>query len=163
MNSASELARIMRGPTLETCRAVATPGFLLAGIHHKQPDQPRKRERRSMNEETTPVEPSGAGAPPSAPTWNRSWWLPVAVLLGVFLVGFVPMWLKSGRLNAELSRTQRQVRAQEIQLVLADAALDARRGDYEPARQRLASFFVLVHAELDRGLARLLQFENLHH
>jgi hypothetical protein len=44
-----------------------------------------------------------------------SGWLPVIALPGVFLVGFVPMWIKSSRLNAELFRTERQARVQQIQ------------------------------------------------
>ena len=83
-------------------------------------------------------------------------WLPVLVLCGTFLVGFVPMWLKSSRLNTELFRAERQARVQQIQITFADATLDARRGDYEPARQRMASFFTLVNAELDRGIGSAL-------
>ncbi len=82
--------------------------------------------------------------------------MPVFVLCGAFLVGFVPMWLKSSRLNRELSRSERQARVQQIQITFADAPLDARRGDYEPARQRMASFFTLVSAELDRGIGSAL-------
>ena len=78
-------------------------------------------------------------------------WLPVFVLCGAFLIGFVPMWLKANRLNKELFRAQRAARLEQIQITFADAALDARRGDYEPARQRMASFFSLVTAEMDRG------------
>lgn len=83
-------------------------------------------------------------------------WLPVLVLCATFLVGFVPMWLKSSRLNAELFRAERQARVQQIQITFADATLDARRGDYEPARQRMADFFTLVNAELDRGIGSAL-------
>jgi len=76
----------------------------------------------------------------------------VFVLLGVFLVGFGPMWLKSSRLNGQLFRAERQLRLELIQLTFANAALEARRGEYEPARQNTASFFNLVTAEQDRGL-----------
>ena len=68
----------------------------------------------------------------------------------VFLAGFAPMWLKTIRLNAELSRANLALRQETLQLMLASAALDARRGDYEPARQRMATFFNLVASELDR-------------
>ena len=83
-------------------------------------------------------------------------WLPVIVLLAVFLTGFVPMWLKSSRLAGELHRGQRELRRTHIQLTLADAALDARRGDYETARRGAANFFGLVTAELDRGIGSAL-------
>jgi hypothetical protein len=88
---------------------------------------------------------------PSTPK-KRSGWLPVCVLLTVFLIGFVPTWLKSGRLTRELVRTQTALRLETIQLTFANAALDTRRGDYEPARQGMANFFTLVTTEQDRGL-----------
>ena len=78
------------------------------------------------------------------------------VLCGTFLLGFVPMWLKSSRLTAELSRARRQARADQIQITFANATMAARRGDYEPARQGTAMFFSLVTAEMDRGLGSAL-------
>lgn len=93
---------------------------------------------------------------PAAKPRKLAAWLPVLALCATFLVGFVPMWLKSSRLNAELFRAERQARVQQIQITFADAALDARRGDYEPARQRMASFFTLVNVELDRGIGSAL-------
>lgn len=83
-------------------------------------------------------------------------WLPAFAMLAVFLTGFFPMWLKSGRLAGELSRSQRQAQTQQIQLALANAALDARREDYEAARQNLTFFFKLIGAEVDRGLGSVL-------
>ncbi len=114
-----------------------------------------------MNPESTPVDKPATVTPatttPTATTPKKSsGWLPVFVLLGVFLVGFVPMWLKSTRLNGELFRAQQQARIQTIQITFADAALDARRGDYEPARQRMANFFTLVNAEMERGIGSAL-------
>ena len=93
---------------------------------------------------------------PSVVPRKRSGWLPVIVLVGVFLVGFGPMWLKSSRLNGELFRAQRQSRVEQIQITFANAALDARRGEYESARQGMTSFFSLVTAELDRGIGSAL-------
>ena len=34
---------------------------------------------------------------------------------------------------------------------LASAAIDARRGDYEPARQSASNFFTSLRAEIDKG------------
>ena len=34
---------------------------------------------------------------------------------------------------------------------LASAAIDARRGDYEPARQAASQFFTSLRAEMDKG------------
>jgi len=110
-----------------------------------------------MNDEMKSKEAPATDTPsPMAKKRKLTAWLPVLVLCGTFLVGFVPMWLKSSRLNAELFRAERQARVQQIQITFADATLDARRGDYEPARQRMASFFTLVNAELDRGLGSAL-------
>jgi len=114
-----------------------------------------------MNPENKPVERPATENPTTTTSYpitpkKRSGWLPVFVLMGVFLVGFVPMWIKSSRLSGELFRAQQQVRIQTIQITFADAALDARRGDYEPARQRLANFFTLVNAEQNRGIGSAL-------
>ena len=38
-----------------------------------------------------------------------------------------------------------------MQGALSGAALDARRGDYEPARKAMSDFFTALSAELDRG------------
>jgi hypothetical protein len=109
-----------------------------------------------MNEESKPADLS-TGSPSSQPaTKKRSSWLPVIVLFVAFLAGLGPMWLKSGRLARELNRAQAALRLETIQLTLATAALDARRGDYEPARKGMTSFFNLVTAELDRGIGSAL-------
>ena len=66
----------------------------------------------------------------------------VAVLVIVFLIGFVPMWLKAPGCAGEMAAAQRELRIARMQNILACAAIDARRGEYEPARQavgRLAS------------------------
>ena len=38
-----------------------------------------------------------------------------------------------------------------MQSSLASAAIDARRGDYEPARQAVSQFFTSLRAEIDKG------------
>ena len=38
-----------------------------------------------------------------------------------------------------------------MQSNLASAAIDARRGDYEPARQAASQFFTSLRAEIDKG------------
>ena len=114
------------------------------------------KAKTNMNEESTPLERPATGTSSQPAIRKRSGWLPVFVLLGVFLAGFVPMWLKSSRLKSELFRAERQARVQQIQITLADAALDTRRGEYEPARQAMMSFFTLVTAEQDRGMGSAL-------
>ncbi len=74
-----------------------------------------------------------------------------ALLLVGFLFGFVPMWLKSGEYSDSLSQAERQVSMGRIENWLASAAIDARRGAYEPARQSASNFYTSLRAEIDRG------------
>jgi hypothetical protein len=79
-----------------------------------------------------------------------------AILLGVFLLGFIPMWLKAREASADLTRTEQQLNLAQMQNDLASAVIDARRGDYEPARQSASRFFTSLRAEADRGDASTL-------
>lgn len=78
------------------------------------------------------------------------------VLLVVFLLGFLPMWLRARTTNSSLAETERQLVLARMQGSLASAAIDARRGDYEPARQAASQFFTSVRAEIDKGEASIL-------
>ena len=73
------------------------------------------------------------------------------VLLVVFLLGFVPMWLRSRAVTSNLVETERQLMLVRLQNNLASAVIDARRGDYEPARQAASQFFTSLRAEIDKG------------
>ena len=73
------------------------------------------------------------------------------VLLGVFLLGLVPMWLTARTRGRELEANQRTLRVSGLQNTLANAAIDARRGEYEPARQAASEFFTSLRAEIERG------------
>jgi hypothetical protein len=73
------------------------------------------------------------------------------VLLVVFLLGFVPMWLKARQSANSLAETERQLTLTTMQSNLASAVIDARRGDYEPARQSASQFFTSLRAEIDKG------------
>ena len=73
------------------------------------------------------------------------------VLLVVFLLGLVPMWLQSRASAARLADADRQSTLVAMQGDLASAAIDARRGDYEPARQAVSQFFTSLRAEIDKG------------
>jgi len=74
-----------------------------------------------------------------------------AVLLVAFLLGFVPMWLKARQCAGSLAEAERQLTLVRGQHDLASAAIDARRGEYEPARQAASQFFTSVRAEIDKG------------
>ena len=79
-----------------------------------------------------------------------------AGITAVFLLGLLPMWFKAASRGQERDAAQRELRLAQVQLVLASAAIDARRGNYEPARQGTATFFNLITAELDRGVGSAL-------
>jgi len=74
-----------------------------------------------------------------------------ASALVVFLLGFVPTWLKFRECFSNLSQAERQLSIARMENTLASAVIDARRGDYEPARQAASSFFTSLRAEIDRG------------
>ena len=73
------------------------------------------------------------------------------VLLAVFLLGFVPMWLQARAAAGKLADAERRLTLAGMQGDLASAAIDARRGDYEPARQAVSQFFTSLRAEVDKG------------
>jgi hypothetical protein len=74
-----------------------------------------------------------------------------AVLLIVFLLGFVPMWLKARGLGNRLAETEGQLVLTRTQNNLASAVIDARRGEYEPARQAVSQFFTTLQGEIAKG------------
>lgn len=74
-----------------------------------------------------------------------------AVLLVAFLLGLVPMWLKVRQSASSLAEAERQLTLVRMQHQLASAAIDARRGEYEPARQSASQFFTSVRAEIDES------------
>lgn len=73
------------------------------------------------------------------------------VLLVVFLVGAVPMWMTARSRAQERDTAQAALRISTLQNTLANAAIDARRGEYEPARQAASDFFTNLRAEIERG------------
>jgi hypothetical protein len=73
------------------------------------------------------------------------------VLLVVFLVGLVPMWLRSRTYARERDAAQASLQISNLQNLLANSAIDARRGEYEPARQAASDFFTKLGTEMARG------------
>ena len=73
------------------------------------------------------------------------------LLLVVFLIGFVPMWVKVRECSSSLSQSENTLSIARMENTLASAAIDARRGDYEPARQSASNFFTSLRAEIDKG------------
>jgi hypothetical protein len=79
-----------------------------------------------------------------------------AVLLIGVLLGFVPMWLKARGCSTDLTAAQHELGLARLQNTLASATIDARRGDYEPARQAASSFFTSLAAEADKAAGSVL-------
>jgi hypothetical protein len=74
-----------------------------------------------------------------------------ALVLAAFLIGFVPMWLTARGNAADRDAARTQLRRSEISNLLSSAVVDARRGEYEAARQEISNFFTRVTAEEDKG------------
>lgn len=70
--------------------------------------------------------------------------------IGVFLLGFLPMWLRARERGVELDAVRLDLRRSQMRSALSAAAVDARRGDYEPARQAMSEFFTALSMEIDR-------------
>jgi len=86
----------------------------------------------------------------------RRWLIRIGALLLAFLIGFVPMWLNNRQLNRSLEERDRELRRGRIQNVLASAAIYARRGEYETARQNTSSFYTELAQEMDKGQNSIL-------
>ena len=94
---------------------------------------------------------SSSGSPIRQNSGARRAILYAAVLLVVFLAGLVPMWWKSRTYARERDAAQASLRISNLQNSLANAAIDARRGEYEPARQAASDFFTNLQIEIARG------------
>ena len=82
---------------------------------------------------------------------TRRFILYTAVLAGVFLLGLVPMWMTARTRERERDTAQAALRISTLQNTLATAAIDARRGEYEPARQAASEFYTNLRTEIDSG------------
>jgi hypothetical protein len=91
--------------------------------------------------------------------------IPAVVILAAFLIGFIPMWLKAHENASKLAGVERELQVSRMQNTFASAVIDARRGDYEQARQGASQFFASLGAESDLGSNSALtqtQREGLH-
>jgi hypothetical protein len=79
------------------------------------------------------------------------WGAIAAGLLVVFLLGLVPMLIQKWAVQKELATTQTQLRKVEIKGLLTTSIVEAKRGEYEPARQNMSSFFQRLRAEEEKA------------
>ena len=86
----------------------------------------------------------------------RRFFIHVALLLVAFLLGFVPMWWLNARCSGTLSAAERRSSLVNMQNALGSAAIDARRGEFEAARQAASDFFTFLRAETDKGADSVL-------
>lgn len=88
------------------------------------------------------------------PTKNRQlhrFAIYATVLFAAFLLGFLPMWLTARTRTAERDAAQQALRLAQIETSLAAAAIQARRGEYERAREATSTFYTSLQAELGRA------------
>ena len=75
----------------------------------------------------------------------------LGVALAVFLLGLVPMWLKARENSSQRDAARRELHLSQMHGTLASAVIDARRGEYEPARQTASDFFTALRTQIDAG------------
>ena len=72
------------------------------------------------------------------------------LMLLACLAGYVPGWLAARGREFEINDLRSQTRVDSIRISLAEAALNANRGEFEEARRNSSDFFTNLQAELDR-------------
>ena len=82
---------------------------------------------------------------------TRRWILIAVAVLLAFLLGLLPMWWSKSSVAYELEQAKLELRRQRIHNTLSSAAVYARRGEYETARQNASSFFTDMQVELDNA------------
>jgi len=81
--------------------------------------------------------------------WKRLAIFAAAILIA-FLLGLVPMWASKGETVRQRDAAQANLRLSQLQNRLATAAINARRGEYEPARVAASDFYTDLRNETDR-------------
>jgi len=87
--------------------------------------------------------------PVTATPWMRRIVFSTALYLGVFLLGFVPMWRKAWQYAHRLAEAERQLNLARIHNALISAIVGVWQDKYEPARQAASDFFTFLQAETD--------------
>jgi hypothetical protein len=73
------------------------------------------------------------------------------VFVAVFLLGLIPMWLRAREFQNQRDVAQRQLRLSQMENSLSKSTINARRGQYEPARQMASDFFTSLRMQIDKG------------
>ena len=72
------------------------------------------------------------------------------LLLVAFLLGFVPMWMRARDQAALRLKAEHSLTIMRIEKDLGSAAIDARHGEYEAARQEASAFYTAARFEIDQ-------------
>jgi hypothetical protein len=72
-----------------------------------------------------------------------------SILVVVFLLGLVPMWMAARSRARQRDEARRELRLSKIENDLSSAVINARRGEYEPARQATSRFFTALRDQCD--------------
>jgi len=87
-------------------------------------------------------------------SWRRIG-ISALIIVVAFLLGLVPMWLSSRKCSNELDQVKRDLRLSKMENDLSSAAINARRGEYELARQASSRLFTSLGAQCDSSSADL--------
>lgn len=87
--------------------------------------------------------------------------LHATIAAGFFLLGFVPMWVKTTRAIEQRDAAQHGVRLGQLHNTLAAAVIEVQRGQYEPARQLTSDFYTNLRREIDSDSLTPAQREGL--
>jgi hypothetical protein len=77
--------------------------------------------------------------------------LTLAALIAVYLAGFIPTWLKLRDQTAQREKAEHALMPLRLVKDLGSAAIDARRAEYEAARQEASAFYTAARYEIDAG------------
>jgi len=89
--------------------------------------------------------------PVNSTPWLRQVSFFTTLLAATFLLGFVPMWLKSRQYARSLFEAERQLSMARIHNALISAVIEVWQKNYEPARQAASDFFTFLRIETDKG------------
>ena len=73
----------------------------------------------------------------------------ISLLTVLYLLGYVPIWLKSREYSRDLLQAERQLSLASMQNSLVSAIIHAQSDDYESAQQAASAFFTSLRATTD--------------
>jgi hypothetical protein len=96
---------------------------------------------------TPRTEPRDTSTPqPMGPRRTGMLWAILAVVLA-FFIGFFWQFYQATSVRATLAATEHELVVERLRVQLANAAIAAQSGRYEPARREMSDFFNRIHAQ----------------